>query len=184
VIFPRRLAVCHLRSLNDGFCVNIRMSWDGLQSKAMMFPSDEIIRRVYADTAAFNLPLDLIFSEPEESATLLVQSDTASVGVHEVARCVSPSRTRDNPFGARCSCDQQKLTSDAEDTHVRFSRKLMMVDDPYIFTIPLYRAYCHGCLEPRVFRSVFTRAARHISHGDPRAGLPTTDSGVYRHSDW
>jgi hypothetical protein len=70
VVLPGALTKGHLRPLDDVMRINVRMAFDWLQGKAMMFPRREIVRAIHRDTSTLDLALYLVFAKPEELPSL------------------------------------------------------------------------------------------------------------------
>lgn len=104
MVFASSFTVCHFGSLNDMMSVDVRVALNRLQGKAMMLPCGEVVGTVYRHTPSFHLPLDFVLAEPEEFPSILIDRNTASMSIHQFSLSVSPSCSRDDPFGGNgCS---------------------------------------------------------------------------------
>jgi len=117
MVLSSAFAVHHLGSLDNVLLGDVGMVLNRLQSQTMVFPCCQVIGAVHTDTTTFNLPLNLVLSEQEELARILVNGNTSSVGVHQVSSSVSPPGTRNDPFSRDRSRSQQKLRRKRQETH-------------------------------------------------------------------
>lgn len=112
------LAVDDLGALDNHVGRDIRVALDRLERFAMELPRRKVIGAVDGDTATFLLALNLVLAEPEELARVLVERDTAGVGVDEIPLVVTPSAARDNPLGGGEGGEQKAGREELCERHV------------------------------------------------------------------